>query len=86
MGYGNLLGGTKRLNLLLDAGVVFQGDPSAKLKISGSGCDASGRFCKPILNSKDARDEILSEQQRINRRLRIASFYPIVSIGFGYRF
>lgn len=85
-GYGNLLSRKRHIGFTFDAGVVFQGSPGATLNIGGSGCDSSGLHCQKILDDPDVRSEIRDEQQRMNNKLGIVKFYPLVSMGFGYRF
>lgn len=86
VGWGNLLPrSTKRFTVPFEVGIVYQGSPKATLNLTGSACDPSGLNCRstadPIIQS-----HVQSEQTKINNDINYFQVYPIVSIGFGFKF
>ncbi len=88
IGVGNLLPRSQRhFAVNFEAGVVFEGSPKTTLNFGGSTCaDALGAFCQSIAGNPTVQANIQSEQQKLNKTLEPFKYYPIVSIGFGYRF
>jgi hypothetical protein len=91
-GVGNLLRrGGKRFNITFEGGVVFQSAPQAVLNLNGSAC-VNG-FCQNVATAPEIQNEIVAEQNKINNGIepydmvhKVLKYYPVVSIGFGYRF
>jgi hypothetical protein len=88
MGFGNLLPRSSRhFAVNLEFGVVFQGSPGAKLNLAGSACSPPpGNFCQSIASSHPLQSLIQSEQNKVNDSLGPFKYYPVVSLGFGYKF
>lgn len=87
MGFGNLLPRSARhMAVNFEFGVVFQGSPNVKLNLNGSACDSSGKFCQSIATYPDFAGQVQAEQKKLNDSLRPFKYYPIVSLGFGYKF
>lgn len=87
LGFGNLLPRSSRhFAVNFEFGVVFQGAPDAKLSLGGSTCSSQGSLCQNVGSNADIQSHIISEQNKINDSLKIFKYYPVVSLGFGYKF
>jgi hypothetical protein len=87
LGFGNLLPrSTRHFAVNFEFGVVFQGSPDAKLNLNGSTCNSLGTACQAIGSNADAQSHITAEQQKLNDKLAPFKYYPVVSLGFGYKF
>lgn len=85
IGFGNLIPRTgRRITFPVEFGVAYMGAPQTKLQLNGTSCTSDGCF-------DDATDpgtlaNIKQEQTEINNDLTYAKFYPVVSLGFAFRF
>jgi len=87
LGIGNLLPRSGRhFTVNFDFGVVFQGSPAATLNLNGGTCDTSGQFCADISGNSDVQANIRAEQTKLNEDLEPFKYYPVLSLGFGWRF
>ncbi len=87
MGWGNLIPrGSRRWNVPLEWGVVFQGSPQATLSLAGSVCDATGNNCRSISSDQTVQANVAAEQSKVNGSIGKFKFYPILSLGFSYKF
>jgi len=85
IGVGNLLPRSRRhFAVNFEAGVIFQRAPQAKLTLNGSAC--IGGICQPAASTPLVENRIQAEQDKINRDLDLLRFYPVISVGFGYKF
>jgi hypothetical protein len=88
IGVGNLLPRNGRhVTFNFEVGAVFQGSPKATLNLNGSTCAAGGTVaCVPIATNPTVQSSIQSEQTKINNSLSFFKYYPILSMGVGYKF
>lgn len=87
LGVGNLLPRNNRqFTANFEAGVVFQGTPKATLHLSGSACNPQGTVCQNVSATPAIEADVQAEQTKINNSVNWFHFYPVVSIGFGYKF
>ena len=88
LGFGNLLPRSERhFGLNFEAGVVYQGSPRATLSLAGSSCLISpSSGCANTATDQTVQTSLLSEQAKLNSELTPFKFYPVVSIGFSYKF
>jgi hypothetical protein len=88
IGFGNLLPRSARhFTLNFDLGVVFQGSANAKLNLNGSTClNDPINGCLPISTNTAVQSNIQLEQTKINNSLGPFKFYPVLRLGFGYKF
>jgi hypothetical protein len=71
IGFGNLLPrSTRHFTVNLEAGVAFQGSPSATLHLNGSAWASPGQSCQTIASNPTIQNDIASEQATINNSLR----------------
>jgi hypothetical protein len=88
IGFGNLLPRSARhFTLNFEFGVVFQGSPNAKLNLSGNTCPSDPiNGCLAISANSSVQSNIQAEQVKINGDLVPFKFYPVIRLGFGYKF
>lgn len=85
-GFGNLLPHTRHVGFSFDFGVVFQGTPVTTVTLAGSACDASQTQCKNIVNDRSIQADAEAGRKTMQDDLSILRFYPVISVGAGYRF
>jgi hypothetical protein len=87
-GFGNLLPRSQRhFSLTFDFGVIFQGPSSVMLKLAGSACNSSGNQCQDIRSSPAIQAGIQAQQVKLSDSVTpYLQYYPVVSLGFGYKF
>jgi hypothetical protein len=86
-GFGNLLPRSPRhFSVTFDFGVVFQGPPKVTLNLNGSACNSQGNVCQDIRSNPVIQANIQSQQIKLNDSLAPFKYYPVVSLGFGYKF
>ena len=56
------------------------------MNFSGSACDASGLNCAPVNGDASFQDNLQAERDKLNNDLAPFKFYPVLSVGFGYKF
>lgn len=88
VGFGNLISRneSKHFSVPVEFGVAFQGSPKATLALAGSVCDSTGLNCRTVASDPTVQSNILSEQNKLNHSMRFFKAYPILSVGFGYKF
>jgi hypothetical protein len=86
VGWGNLLPrSAKRFTVPFEVGFVYQGAPKTTLNLTGSACDLSGANCRNAINPL-IQSQVQAEQRKISNDIDFLQVYPIVSIGFGFKF
>ena len=88
IGWGNLVPrkSGKHFSVPVELGVAFQGSPKATLNLAGNVCNTDGTNCRSVASDSTVQANILSEQTKINNSMRFFKAYPIISVGFGYKF
>lgn len=86
VGFGNLVHrDSKRFSVPFEIGVAFQGSPKSTLNLGGNVCDAVGVNCRAALDPI-VQSNMVAEQTKINNSMSFFKVYPIISVGFGYKF
>jgi len=89
-GFGNLLPRSQRhFGISLEAGVVFQGSPNAKLNLNGTACLNAAQTAATCLNAATdptVQANVTSENTKLNNDLNPFKYYPVISLGFSYKF
>ncbi|MDP9172026.1 MAG: hypothetical protein M3N54_15520 [Acidobacteriota bacterium] len=87
-GFGNLLPRTQRhLGVNFEAGVVFEGTPKAKLNLTGAACITAQQVgCVSAATDPVVLTNVQSEQNKLNDSIGPFKFYPVISLGFSYKF
>jgi len=92
LGWGNLVPRkrSKHFSVPVEIGVAFQGSPKATLNLAGDVCTVAGTpptNCGSIAsNFGGIQTNVLAEQTKLNNSMSLFKEYPIISIGFGYKF
>jgi hypothetical protein len=87
VGWGNLVPRShKHWSVPVEFGVIYQGAPRLDLNFSGSACDASGLNCAPVTSDSSFQSNLQAERDKLNHDLAPFKFYPVISVGFGYKF
>lgn len=85
-GFGNLVPKTKHFSVPVEFGVVFQGAPQIGLNLTGSVCDTTGANCRSIASDPTVQTNIQAQENKYKSDLNVMKYYPIFSIGLGYKF
>jgi len=67
-------------------GVAYHGTPTASLSLAGSACAPNGLNCRNAATDPAVQSSLQSEVAKLNRNAEPYKVYPIISVGFGYRF
>jgi hypothetical protein len=88
IGWGNLVPRShKHFSVPFEIGVAFQGSPKATLNLLGNVCDPPGNVnCRPAATDSGVQGNVQSEQTKLNNSMSFFKAYPIISMGFGYKF
>ncbi len=88
LGFGNLLPRSQRhFGISVEAGVVFQGSPNAKISLSGSGCLVNATTgCLNAATDPTIQANLQAEQIKLNNELNPFRYYPVAALGFSYKF
>ncbi len=86
IGWGNLVPRKKHFSFSTEFGVAYHGAPQARVNFSGGLCDPSGANCRSISSDPTVQRNIQSEVNKLNRDASPYKVFPIISIGFGYKF
>ena len=93
-GFGNLLRkDEKRFSVTFEAGVAFGNSPKATLNLTGNACASPAGPCLNVATAPQLQEDIRAEENKINNSQppydvvkNLLKFYPVVSVGVGYRF
>jgi len=87
LGFGNLLPRSRHFAINFEFGVAYQGEPNVNLNLAGSAClTSTGSGCLPVASTPSIQSNIASQQTKINHDIRIAKYWPVIALGFGYKF
>jgi len=89
-GFGNLIPRDRsHVSIPVEMGFYYAGQPSLQLAFTGSACDPSYSAsvgCEAVDQDPGFQQNLAAFKVRNNHNLSYASFFPIFSVGFGYRF
>ena len=87
-GFGNLLPRSQRhFGVNFEAGVVFEGSAKVKLNLGGNACLTSQQVgCVNAATDTTVQSSLLSEQSKLNNDVGPFQYYPVISLGFSYKF
>ncbi|RXH56070.1 hypothetical protein [Granulicella sibirica] len=90
IGFGNIIAHTpKHLSFPVELGFYYVGQPTLKIAFSGSACDPSvpaSIGCESVTDDPDFQQSLNEFRARNNNNLSYASFFPVLTVGVGYRF
>jgi hypothetical protein len=81
----NLIGGRQsRFSMPIEIGGAYTGTARINVTLNGTACTYEG--CFTFADNQEAQQSMQQEIEKLNNRLSSYPVYPIVSIGFAYRF
>ena len=90
LGFGNLIPRDRsRFSIPVEMGFYYAGEPSLQVAFSGSACDlnySASVGCESVDQDPGFQQNLAAFKVRNDHNLSYASFFPIFSVGFGYRF
>jgi hypothetical protein len=86
IGWGNLVPRTKHISIPVEIGTVFSGAPHTLLNLTGNVCNLDGTNCRTISSDPTVQGNITAQQAKFNKDVNAFTIYPVISIGFAYRF
>jgi hypothetical protein len=75
IGYGNAVGEDKRFGFSFDLGVIYQNTPNVKYTVNG-----------PVTNTASFLNDLNSQRNAMSDALGYLEWYPVISVGFSYKF
>ncbi|TAK17967.1 MAG: hypothetical protein EPO35_02205 [Acidobacteria bacterium] len=85
IGWGNIAGG-RRVTVPFELGVVFGGAPAGKLSFTGTACQSNGQNCRDMATDATIQTHVRAAEVDLNDTIKILRFYPVLSLGIGFRF
>jgi len=89
IGFGNLLPRSSRhFSVNFDMGVMFVRKATIGLNLSGSACSPTPTAnCLPIASTPSIQSNLLAEQTKLNNdAAAYLKYWPVIRLGFGYKF
>lgn len=90
LGFGNIIPRSKsHFSVPVEAGFYYVGQPGLKVAFTGSACDPTEPAnigCESVDQDAGFQHDLNAFIARNNNNLSYASFFPIFSIGLGYKF
>jgi hypothetical protein len=90
LGFGNIIPRTRsHFSIPVEAGLYYSGQPGLKVTFTGSACDRTQPAaigCESVNNDAGFQKSLAAFIARNNNNLSYASFFPILSVGVGYKF
>jgi len=89
LGLGNLVG-RHRISVNFEVGAAFQGSPTVGMSLAGTACTSTP--CVNGVNTVNAatdptlQSNLQAQQKKYANDLTVIKFYPLMSLGFGFRF
>ena len=89
-GFGNMLPrrANKHFSVSLEAGAIFTQKPVIGLNLAGYACLTSATLnCSNIATTSTIQNNLMAEQAKLNSQVgAYLKYWPIVRLGFGYKF
>jgi hypothetical protein len=87
-GWGNIVPrkANKHFSVPVEIGFAYVGYPSVDLGFIGSTCNEFGTACQTVGNNPTFQQDLAAQKNKYRDDLSALRFYPILSIGFGYKF
>jgi hypothetical protein len=81
----NLIGKREsHFSMPLELGIAYTGAAKIDVTLNGTACTSDG--CFTFANNQEAQESLQAEIKKLNNDLESYPIYPIVSVGFAYRF
>jgi len=86
-GWGNLVPRSgKRISVPVEIGAVIEGAPRAAINLLGTACDPTGQICPNVVDNVPFLNNVIAQQNKLNNDMSFLKVYPVISVGFGYKF
>jgi hypothetical protein len=86
-GWGNLVPRKhSHLSISTEFGVIFQQAPHTALTLAGNACASDGSICVNAATDPTVQANVASEVAKINKSVSPFRYYPVLSLGIGYKF
>jgi hypothetical protein len=88
-GWGNLVPRSEHghFSVPFELGFAYQGAPKVSVALVGKACDPSGLNCRDVTTDTGIQSNLAAQQKIVSDDIgQYFRFYPVVSIGFGYKF
>jgi hypothetical protein len=87
IGWGNLIPrGYRHISVPFEIGGTYEGAPRIAMKFSGTACDTDNENCLPVATDPVFQANLAAQQKKVNGDVSGYRFYPVVSIGFAFKF
>jgi hypothetical protein len=88
IGWGNIVPrkANKHFSVPIELGFIYVGYPNVDLGFTGSTCNEFGTACQDVQNNPTFQQDLAAQKSKYRDDLSPLRFYPIASIGFGYKF
>ena len=87
IGWGNPIPRSGRhFSFPFEVGFVYMGDPMVNLNFAGTACNASGQGCEQVTKDSTFQSNVNADRVKLQKDANYARFYPVISIGYSYRF
>lgn len=85
VGWGNMLPHSgRRVSIPFEVGFQYIGRPTVKYDFAGSACNSEG--CAPVQDDLSFQANKIAQQSNFTNDLAPLRFYPILSVGLGFKF
>jgi hypothetical protein len=86
VGWGNLMKTHGHFTVPFEVGFVYHDAPTVQIHLAGSVCDSSGD-CGDVNSDPQAQSDIIGQEKIIRDQVSTYTrFYPVISVGFAYKF
>ncbi len=87
-GWGNIVPrkAGKHFSVPVEIGFAYVGYPKVDLAFVGTVCSAVGTACQTVDSNPTFQSDLAAQKAKFQNDLSAFRFYPIISIGFGYKF
>jgi hypothetical protein len=88
-GWGNIVPRHEHshISIPVELGFVYQGAPKVSIVLAGRACDTSTLNCRDVKTDTGIQSNLAAQQKIVSDDIgQYFRFYPVVSIGFGYKF
>lgn len=86
-GWGNIMRrGGRHWTIPVELGVAFTRSPAVALNLTGSACAVNGSNCRAISTDPTLQRDLRDQEAQINDDLSVLKLYPMLSVGFSWRF
>ncbi len=85
LGWGNIAG-HRRVTVPFELGVIFSSAPVATMSFTGTICQTNGSNCRDAGSDATFQARVKKEETDLNDTIRPFRFYPVLSLGLGFRF